>query len=750
MRHRSLLRLALALAAGAFATTSAQAQEALSASPTRPRSIVAIADSVAAFGDSARALAMLDSVVRADRRNAAAWHRRGLILWGMSRSKRSASFIKDGKVIRWLQDADSSLRLAKAFAPESAQYATDLGRFFLNSNLATLRWQAPGEFEKALAAAEAHGSPWTQAEAADELGMAHWRRYEVMARRRLTSSTVRFTGESLDAIAANGNFPREARNFVETMTYEVEGDSWMGRSEYERAVELFARALKAFPEHPRARRHYYMSLADRERWTELAEVAGERAKAAQWDAQALFAQGLALHRLGKGAPAQAAFDSALAIVGDGERQRLTNLARLLRTAPRRRGEASDSAKYASGSPGDRAFTDSLYWQMADPLALTPENEHRTEFLARVAYAELLWTSDDLDRKGADSDRGEIWIRFGPPAIRFGLPPSGPSDHRDFWLYADGTAFTFITPPTWGTARFSPTGYQLAQEAKATRAVSWRNVPIDNRIDSILVQPVRFRAAGDSADVVLVADLPVDSLFAGVELTRAPLDVAVGVWTGPSVVLLRDSTRVTVDVQDMVNAPRLRTWRERLPVGEHVFRVEALQPDGMRGARALGALTVTAETGFGTSDLLVAERVAARESAVPARWRDLLFAPNAGRFRRGEPIGLVWETYGLTPSPEGGVKYRVAVTLARRFESKAGAFVANVVSGVAGAAGLSAKERDGRAGIRYERTAAASPVTLDWLSLDIGKAPPGRYRVTIEVTDLVANRVTTTSRVVQVE
>lgn len=751
MSSRTLRPLAIVALAGfsvAALSTRASAQERLA--PTTPRSIVAVADSIAGSGDSTRALAVLDSVVRAEPRNAAAWHRRGMLLWGMSRSRRSASFIKDPKVIRMITDADSSLRLARQFAPDSAQFATDLGRFFLNSNLATLRWQAPGVFEEGVRAAEAHGTPWEIAEASDELGMAHWRRYETVARRRMTFGSVRFTGDAVDAMAANANYPSEARNFVESMTAEVKSENWMGRSEYEQALELFTRALTAAPDHPKARRHYYMALADRERWDELADVTTSRVRKAPWDATALFAQGLALYRGGHAAPAQAAFDSALAYVGSEERARLTNLARLLRTAPRKRGEPSDSAGYATATPEGRVVFDSLYWQLADPLSLTPENERRLEFVARVVFAELMWTSDDLDRHGADSDRGEIWIRYGPPRYRFGLPPSGTTDNREMWLYPDGTAYTFLVPPTWGTARYSQTSRTIAEEAKAATGVSWRNVPIETRIDSVMVQAARFRGTKDSSDVIIVGELPLDSLLHGVELKKVPLDVAAGIWTGLSTVLLRDSTRLTVDAGDLVNAPRVRAWRERLPAGEHVYRVEALQPDAMRGARALGRLRVLADTGFATSDLLVAARVSARESAPPRRWRDLILAPSAGRFARGEPIGLLWETYGLKGNAEGSVRYRVAVTLTRRFESKAGAFVARVVSGVGGSTGLAAQERGGKAGLRYERTAPAGDVALDWLSLDVGAAPAGQYRVTIEVTDLVANRVTTTSRLVRIE
>jgi GWxTD domain-containing protein len=607
-------------------------------------------------------------------------------------------------------------------------------------------------FEDGFEAAQRTGIPYQVADAAVELGITHWRRYENVARRALGSAgSAAISASTLDSLGNNPATNGEVKDLVASQLRQVEGENWMGRDDYDRALALFTKAVDAFPDHTTARRHYYMALAERERWEELASVTTARVKTAIWDAPTHFARGLALHRLNRGVEAQAAFDSALVLLTDPERDRLTSLGRLLRTAPRAKGQTSDSAAYAAGDRTSRIFTDSLYWQLSDPLALTPENEHRNEFLARVVYAELRWTQDDFDRRGADSDRGEVWIRYGPPDQRFTSGANGFDGVSETWIYNSGVAFTFNAPASFGTARYAQNSYTRARELKAQQPASWANVPINQRIDSIHVQVARFRAVGDSSDLIIVAELPVDSLLRGLDVTRAPVDVGMGVWTGPSVVLMRDSTRVVIDPRDRVNAPRLRAWRERLPAGQHVYRVEALQPDGMRGARALGHMRLSANTGFGASDLLVAERVAARDGVAARRWRDLIVAPNAGTFRRGEPIGLVWETYGLQAAPEGGARYRVTVTVERRFGSKASAFVANVIGGVTGATGLSARENDkGRAALRFERSAPATDVALDWLTLDMGNASAGRYLVTVEVLDLVANVATTTSRMVQIQ
>ena len=78
---QTLLKYAVtcALASSAWAL-SAHAAHAQSA-----RNSAFLADSMAAAGDSAGAYAMLESTLRRDSRNAAAWHQLGLISWNMAR-----------------------------------------------------------------------------------------------------------------------------------------------------------------------------------------------------------------------------------------------------------------------------------------------------------------------------------------------------------------------------------------------------------------------------------------------------------------------------------------------------------------------------------------------------------------------------------------------------------------------------------------------------------------------------------------
>lgn len=76
-------------------------------------------------------------------------------------------------------------------------------------------------------------------------------------------------------------------------------------------------------------------------------------------------------------------------------------------------DADEEERFAGMSPGEQeAFLDS-YWKERDPDPATDRNEERERFYDRVAYANLHFTLPGIE-KGMFSDRGRIYIRYGPP------------------------------------------------------------------------------------------------------------------------------------------------------------------------------------------------------------------------------------------------------------------------------------------------------------------------------------------------
>ena len=87
-----------------------------------------------------------------------------------------------------------------------------------------------------------------------------------------------------------------------------------------------------------------------------------------------------------------------------------------------------------------------FWQRRDPSPGTPVNEFRDEFVRRVEYANARFADpNDAPHPGVDSDRGRIYVTFGPPEK---VEP-WPSGAHEIWRYSDREqrfAFVFSVPP----------------------------------------------------------------------------------------------------------------------------------------------------------------------------------------------------------------------------------------------------------------------------------------------------------------
>ncbi|MDQ3520567.1 MAG: GWxTD domain-containing protein [Gemmatimonadota bacterium] len=678
-------------------------------------------------GDTTAALAKLDGAIRSDARDAPAWHLRGMLAWDLARPHKRDGVIQTKRYIDLSGMADSSLRLAAQHAPDSAKYLLDLGKYLMSSTHASVRFAATDAFKKGMQAAGRSGDNMLLSQAADNAGEGFWRRYEPLANRRNLSNGFAFA--DLDRYITE---PRSLENYLDNFTFKVRPP--LGEGDYRTASDLFHAALEADPNSASALKHVFMVLVDRGQWLDLRQVAGKRLSQAPWDPWAWLASGLASHRLGEARTAVADFDSALTYFSPENRLRFSRLTRIMRPA--------DTVSFTQLNPAERARTERMYWLLSDPLALTSGNEYGLEFLSRVAFAELRWSSEAFGVRGADSDRGEVYIRYGPAPFVLSLPPGADGYVPIIWRYTNGLSFQFTMRST-GAADFSFDLRDTYAQQMAALPVAWGNVPISRRIDSLTVQTVRFRAPGDSVDVVLHAELPLDRMTRGTALSNGAIDMGFFAFDGKGHFLVRDSTR-----EDMAfnSSSTVRTWRHRLPRIGVGYRVEALQPDSMRAARALGVIETLPEPAFGISDLLIAERATPRAGTAASRWSDMIITPSSGIMRPGQAFSLMWETYGLTATAESSNSYTIDLSLRRTDGSVLSSFLARVLGGTAsGAESRSTGKKGDGLRLSFNRNTAARPEMLDYLSLDLGEAPPGKYRIAITVTDLPSKQSVTTER-----
>ena len=679
----------------------------------------AVADSLAAQGDTAQAMKVLERALRTNRQDARAWHRMGVLSWEQARSARNPDFMRDQKKISLLIRADSALRWATIYAPDSARFFLDLGHFLLESNVGTLRFSAMGYLRDGLDAARRTGDTYHASRLADEVGLATWRRYESQADRWISIGTDPDLGRFAD------ERPREVGQFLSQ--YARKATEFSGEADYLRAEELFREALELDPNNSTALKHSFMVLAETSRWPELRAAARSRLTTAPWDPWAWLGLGLANHRLGRVADATAAFDSAMNYLTPADRERYNRLGRVL--APK------DAARIDTASNVDD--TRKMYWLMSDPLWLSPGNEVKLEFLARIAYAEFKWTDEGRRLKGADTDRGNIHVRYGPPGTVASFSASAQSGQEAsptvLWFYPEGLVFVFRAPPGFGTASIHGDFAEATRRRIESTPAHWGNILAARMIDSIDMQVARFRSGSDSTDIFIVASVPYGRLLEEVGGSQSPIYVDFQLFDGYSQRITRDSTRDVATIP-APSPERIRAWRTRVRDGFHLYRVEALEASSQRGARAVGHMTIAADTGFGMSSLLLATRVLPKEGTAGERWTDFNIVPSTGRYRVGEAVALLWETYDLTRGT-GGSRYRVSITLTPVTRGGVMGLATRVLGAAAtSAVGKSATGRD-KVTITYERQAPGTEVVLDHLALDLTTAAPGAYTLVVEVTDL---------------
>jgi GWxTD domain-containing protein len=633
--------------------------------------------------------------------------------------------------------ADTSLRIAAQLDAQNPQYRLMVGKYLLASGVAITRAAADGFFQGALETARANNDTVQIAETAIESGRVHWRRYDALANRRIEvtpGSAIRSLTQAMNPTASDEMAPgsplalRAVREALELTTQALPLDV-TGRNDYDAAEMLFREAYRAAPDHPRVFRQLAMVLAEQNRWIELGALARGRIDRTPWDAWGWMTLGLASHRQHNSRAAAAAFDSAMSYVGAQDKARLDRIERILRQA--------DTTVISRGDAAERMARLRLYWMFADPLWSREGNESRVEFLARVTFAELRWTVEELGVRGADTDRGDIYIRYGPPDLIAAFGPgvtAGTGQISTVWVYARGFMFNFVGAPTFATSEIPLDDKAFAQEMIDAQPVRWDNIA-EFTVDSMPARVARFRADRDSVDLLVTVDPPVAEVAASAEVRATP---RADFWMlrGGTVVVRHDSLRLT--------APGIRSWTMRVAPGTYVYRAEVTVDAGTRAARAVAPLVANEDplagislSGFGMSDLVLAASATPRRGTTGRRWRDLDIAPIIGTIPRNAELSLVWENYEFgRDSASGGTKYDVLITI-ERVRSTGGRIAARILGGIAGVVG--ADRTDDKLSIRFDRSGAFAPAFADHIGISLAGTPSGTYRLALDVTDLVTGR-----------
>ncbi|MBA4071108.1 MAG: hypothetical protein C0497_04610 [Gemmatimonas sp.] len=677
--------------------------------------------------DSLAALARLDTLVAGPDAPAVTWHARGLLAWQLSQGKRAVGTRVDREQLRLNQAADSSLVQAVTLEPTSVRFLVDFATY-RSQGSPLVRAGATRYIKRAFDAARAQSDSLAVAQMADALGLLAFKDYQMMFGRRMSLSNgpgasmldilAQQAGPDGRSVSSSADMVRQA---IESRSSPLGGNPPPGVAAFDDALAYFETATRAAPTLPLPWRHRMAALADRRRWEELLVVARERLAIAPWDPDAWLALGLAQHRSNQPG-AMASFDSAFAQMTATARARLDRVERIMRP---KAVKALDAL-----SPDARARTMQFVWTAADPLWSVPGNEVRTEYLARVAFAELRYTDEEKRMHGVDTFPGDLHVRYGFPKVTANWSCAGAMAEAEtpdvanqtclFWWFAPRLQFIVHYQPIFNRFRAGFDDVAINEEVQSQAPATWVGAPGIPVIDSIPLRVARFRPDGAHPSVFVAGVVPIQRMR--VEGVRGLTPMAqIWMFADGADAVARDSTRPDNDGR--------AGWKLRAPAGDLYARAEAMVEGGGAARGTMFAPSIAVGLGLGLSDIVVAASVSA--GAAPARrWHELAILPAPDTLPRARGFALAWEVYNLA-ARDGAQRYTVRLVLEKASKSVAGRIVAQI-------GGLVGVQRgNDRVTLDFARDAAARDVSVDHVTLSLREAPAGRYTLSVEITDTVS-------------
>jgi GWxTD domain-containing protein len=719
-------------------TMTVLASPAIAQSTPRARAEAFVSSALASAraGDTSQALKLLDQAKDADDKYAKAFYYKGLFL------ARTTSMGLNPKDLWNRTSASRDLRHASDLAPDDPYPLLELGR--LRLKMPFQRLAAEGLFQKALKIAERKGDPEAVAEVNFEIGEIYDRRYRSVANRHVITTpgvTILNPGE-----AQYSN--RYVENFLSQSAVPVPQS---GEADAARAEGYFRAALSANPGHEGSVAALCVILYDSKRYAEMVKIAHAASVANPSSPRTRLAEGLALLRMRQNAKANKVLEEGVSLLSEEDFKTIASIAPLM--------PPTDANRFETLGGAARSNFEKAWWDLSDPMFLTPVNEVKLTFLGRVAYADLYFSTPDLLVRGALTDRGKIILRYGePPTIATFAPQVGMTDNGEslamvttLWWYPESEMrFVFVGPPAMNSARFAGDFNQYSEDLRMQNPASFAKLAGELTTDSVPVQMARFRGNQMlNTRVELYAAIPASKLAAGSGLVSSPVETAFMVTDGGRrrVVDQRDTMVVAGDT---VKPPKVRAWGRQFRPGEYAYRIEALESQAMRGARATGAFSISSfPTGvFSASDILVGTNMP--DPPAEPKYRDEInidVSPD-NSIPVGKTLALYWESYGAKPSADGTVRLKIDIRMNVLDLERAPVFHARLLGGIADKLGVSAKGDDAVL-VSYNRTSPAPASSddrlLHALNVQIDDAPAAEYLLEITMTDLESGQVTKISR-----
>lgn len=404
-----------------------------------------------------------------------------------------------------------------------------------------------------------------------------------------------------------------------------------------------------------------------------------------------------------------------------------------------------------------------YWYSKDPLFLTDQNERLLEHWGRIAETELLFGIPMKNIDGWDTDRGIIWIRYGPPMkqimnkniiaddISLGkkLGDNDPLFTHDitlFWYYEKFT-FMFYEFPN-GSSQFklfedSNYSNRLFAEYLQKQTPEIFDLNIRGKRYDFPRYAIGFRGNEGKVRMELFYGIPVRAL----EYFKRPgeryvANVEEGVFLFDmnlrQVIRNVKSERFLSPASFDSSKDRCISRLNRMELNPGLYNVAIEFKDDSSGnygaIRDQIYLKCYRSDSLEVSDILIASSIELPKNGQVNSIDDLSYSVNVTRsFRKPKPIYLYFEVYNLSPTlPSGMSKFRVEYSIRQRGNDVKDVWsVKKVLAKMFRMAGRKYEIADEH---EYEGTDSVENLILE---IDTESLEKGMYQLAVSIKDIQA-------------
>lgn len=206
-----------------------------------------------------------------------------------------------------------------------------------------------------------------------------------------------------------------------------------------------------------------------------------------------------------------------------------------------------------------------FWKRRNPFPDSSDNAFKTEYEARVRRADEIFHGEG--RAGYLTDRGRIYILFGPPMDRLTYPMDAAGYCREIWYYG-GFPVIFVDEHCQGQYLLTAVNLEHLQALNMAQGHFQQTFEQEKRFFDYDVALVKDRSGPDRYEGRVVIDIPYAGLWfdSNDERLTTTLEVRVELRRTSGAVVL--DARKSYDLgltEDELRAKKDRRFRAEIPV-----------------------------------------------------------------------------------------------------------------------------------------------------------------------------------------